>query len=148
MRVRLAGTGEAEDVARLIAGFRDTTASRCPTTQTIRAAVERLLEDPRTEFLLAGGPPAGSPSCASATRSGPASRTPGSRICSSTPRPAAAGVGRAWRKRALERARARGCRRIQLDANERNEPALALYRSLGFAPARPAALGRRPRPLR
>ncbi len=33
---------------------------------------------------------------------------------------------------ALERARERGCARVELDVNEENEPALALYESLGF----------------
>jgi ribosomal protein S18 acetylase RimI-like enzyme len=42
------------------------------------------------------------------------------------------GVGRALVDAAVERARARGCRRIQLDVNEQNGEALALYRSTGF----------------
>ena len=42
------------------------------------------------------------------------------------------GLGRALAEAAIERARERGCRRVQLDVNEVNAEALALYRSLGF----------------
>ena len=38
----------------------------------------------------------------------------------------------------MARARHRGCHRVQLDANERNEGAIALYRSLGFESGSPA----------
>ena len=38
---------------------------------------------------------------------------------------------RSWRP-AIERARAHGCGRIEVDTNETNGPALALYRSFGF----------------
>jgi ribosomal protein S18 acetylase RimI-like enzyme len=34
---------------------------------------------------------------------------------------------------ALDRARARGCRRIELDVNEENSAALDFYRALGFS---------------
>ncbi len=42
------------------------------------------------------------------------------------------GLGRALVTAALERARERGCRRVELDTSEGNTPALALYHSLGF----------------
>jgi GNAT superfamily N-acetyltransferase len=44
------------------------------------------------------------------------------------------GLGRALVEYAMERARERGCGRIQLDVNEANEPAKTLYESLGFSP--------------
>ena len=43
-----------------------------------------------------------------------------------------AGLGRALVEAALERARERGCRRIELDVNEDNAPARALYEACGF----------------
>jgi ribosomal protein S18 acetylase RimI-like enzyme len=42
------------------------------------------------------------------------------------------GLGRALLERAVTEARERGCRRIELDVNDNNAAALALYRSLGF----------------
>ena len=51
-------------------------------------------------------------------------------------------------KRAFERARARGCRRIELDVNETNTGAIAALQSLGFSlepkpPGRTLFLGAR-----
>ena len=42
------------------------------------------------------------------------------------------GLGRALVEATIERARERGCRRIQLDTGEENVPAISLYESLGF----------------
>ena len=42
------------------------------------------------------------------------------------------GVGRALVEAAFERARERGCARMELDVNEANPAALRLYESLGF----------------
>ena len=42
------------------------------------------------------------------------------------------GVGRALMAFAEDRARTRGCERLQLDANERNEAGTHLYESAGF----------------
>ena len=42
-------------------------------------------------------------------------------------------MGRALMEAAFERARERGCRRMELDVNEANPAALALYDSLGFS---------------
>ena len=42
------------------------------------------------------------------------------------------GLGRALVDAAVERARERGCRRIELDVNSANAPALALYEECGF----------------
>jgi ribosomal protein S18 acetylase RimI-like enzyme len=42
------------------------------------------------------------------------------------------GLGRALLEATVEQARERGCRRIELDVNDNNDAALALYRSVGF----------------
>ncbi len=47
------------------------------------------------------------------------------------------GFGRALVEFALERARQRGCRRAELDVNEANSAAVALYEALGFAVKNP-----------
>ena len=45
------------------------------------------------------------------------------------------GLGRALVEAACERARTRGARRIELDTNESNQAAIALYESCGFSAA-------------
>lgn len=160
-RAWLAEPHEAETVARLLVAFRDHMAhaaparrqqgghaapaggrraperSPWPSDNAILAMVERLSEDPQTEYLLAAAdddsPPAGviqlryrlsvwtaAPDCwledlfvsADARRGG---------------------CGEALVRLALERAAARGCRRIELDTTEDNAAALALYKRLGFS---------------
>jgi ribosomal protein S18 acetylase RimI-like enzyme len=43
------------------------------------------------------------------------------------------GLGAALVEAAIERARERGCRRVELDTNEDNAAALALYHRFGFS---------------
>lgn len=45
------------------------------------------------------------------------------------------GLGRALVERSLERARERGCKRIELDTTEDNDAAIRLYESFGFSRA-------------
>ena len=55
------------------------------------------------------------------------------------------GYGRALVEAAVERARSRGCDRIQLDVNQANVNALKLYESCGFKPVHnPAKWGEAP----
>jgi GNAT superfamily N-acetyltransferase len=130
--VRLATEEDAADVARLMIGFRDWWQRDEPDDAAFEAGVRRLLADPNTDFLLAGDPPAG--------------------VCQLRYRYAiwtegedcwledifveagaqGAGVGRALMEAAFERARERGCARMELDVNEANRTALGLYESLGF----------------
>ena len=131
-RVRTAGPKDLEAITRLFAGFRDWFGSREPLEEDIRRVVARLLEDPDTEFLLAGDPPAGL--CQLRYR---LSVWKGADDCwledlfvEEAAR--GTGMGRALAEEAVARARARGCRRIELDVNEDNQPARALYRAVGF----------------
>ena len=98
----------------------------------IEATVRRLLADPNTEYLLAGSPPAGV--CQLRYR---LSVWTGTDDCCLEDLFVEAdgrgsGLGRELVDAALQRARERGCARMDLDANEANAPALALYRSVGF----------------
>jgi ribosomal protein S18 acetylase RimI-like enzyme len=134
--VWVAGTDEAETVARLLVGFRDHLGKDWPSENAFLAGVDRLIEDRQTEFVIgapdADAPPAGivalrfrhslwtaSPDClledvfVEANARG-------------------TGLGRTLVAFALERARERGCRRAELDVNESNAAALRLYESLGF----------------
>jgi ribosomal protein S18 acetylase RimI-like enzyme len=126
---------DAGSVTALMAAFRDHMGRDQPATDAIGATVAALLRDSDTDFLLAAadGEPAG--------------------VCQLRYRLAVwtgaddcwledlfvvaearrSGLGRALVTEALERARARGCGRIELDVDEANTGAIAFYRALGFS---------------
>jgi ribosomal protein S18 acetylase RimI-like enzyme len=122
-------------VAALLAGFRDHMDAGRPSDDAILKWVERLIVRDDTEYLLA------------AAGDGPAQGVAQVRYrwaiwweaedCWLEDLFVAAeargnGLGRALVEAMLERAAARGCRRVELDVNTENPAALALYRSLGF----------------
>ena len=129
--VRLATSSDAELVARLLGEFRDWWGYDGPSDQSLARSVPRLLADPGTEFLLAGDDGV----CQLRYRFGVWLE---SEDCDLedlfvSERARGSGLGRALVEAAIERARARGCGRIQLDTNEGNREARALYESLGFS---------------
>jgi ribosomal protein S18 acetylase RimI-like enzyme len=131
-RVFAATQDDVGDVARLIAAFRDWQGRAEPSDESISITVRRLIADPNAEFLLAGDPAAGV--CQLRYR---LSVWTGTEDCCLEDlfveeAGRGSGMGRALVKAAVERAGERGCARMDLDANEANEPALALYRSVGF----------------
>jgi ribosomal protein S18 acetylase RimI-like enzyme len=152
MEVWVADKPQAGAVARLLVDFRDHYGRSWPPESSFRDSVERIIERPDAEFLL------GSP--------GPSAPPAG--VCQLRYRPSVwmaaddcwledlfvreeargSGLGAALVGLALERARARGCRRVELDTSEGNQEALRLYRRLGFSehsksepPARDLFLG-------
>jgi ribosomal protein S18 acetylase RimI-like enzyme len=139
--VRLATEEDAGDVARLMTGFRDWQGRKEPSDASIEQSVRRLIRDPNTEYLLGGDPPAGVLQLRfrHSVWTGTDDAHLEDLFVDESMR--GSGLGRALLEAALERARRRGCARIELDANEANEPALRLYRSVGFGSWSDAAGG-------
>ena len=136
--LRVAPPVEAGEVARLLAAFRSFYGADEPSDAEMLAVVRRLIGTPDAEYLLVGDPAAGVAQVRYRL-----SVWTGTEDCwvedvfvESDAR--GQGLGRRLIEGCVARARQRGCRRIQLDANERNEGAIALYRSLGFESGSPA----------
>jgi GNAT superfamily N-acetyltransferase len=127
---------EAEVVAALLVDFRDHLGVDWPSDNAFLAGVERLIEDPGTAYLL-GARDADSPPQGVAQvrfRHGLWWAAPDCLLEDLFVREEArgTGLGRALVEATIRVARERGCRRVELDANDRNDAAQALYRSFGF----------------
>jgi GNAT superfamily N-acetyltransferase len=134
-RVWVAGPEDAAEVSRLMIAFRDWWRREDPSDAAFAAGVERLLADGATEFLLAAPPGDGAAGvCQLRYRYGLWYDAPDCWLedVYVEDRARRLGLGRALGEAALDRARERGCRRVQLDVNEANPEALALYEDLGF----------------
>jgi len=145
-RAWVAGNDEAEAVAKLLVGFRDYIGNDWPSENAFLASVERLLEDRDTEFLLAtpddDSPPAGVLQLRfrfSVWRAAPDAWLEDLFVQEQARR---AGVGDALVELAIERAIERGAKRIELDTNEENAAALALYERHGFSNCSKLGTGR------
>ena len=133
--VRRADSDDLDSVVRLIAEFRDWWGKAEPSADVIREVAAQLLDHEHTEFLLAfegDGRAAGV--CQLRYR---LSVWTGFEDCwledlyvSDGAR--GTGHGRELVEAAFASARARGCKRIELDVNEENTAALRFYESLGF----------------
>jgi ribosomal protein S18 acetylase RimI-like enzyme len=135
-KVWLATEDDAETVSALIAAFRDWWGKDEPALDQIARTVRALLEDDATEFLLAA-PGDGKPAAGVCQLRYRLSVWTGAEDCwledlyvDGGAR--GTGLGRALVDAAVERARARGCRRMELDVNEQNTGAIAFYERLGF----------------
>lgn len=136
-RTWVAGPDEAEAVARLLIAFRDHNGLDWPSDNAFLAGVERLLEDVDTDFVLAcahdDAPPAAVAQLRYRFGIWRAGRDCLVEDVYVDEAARGAGLGRALMEGVIDRARERGCRRMELDTNERNEAAVALYESLGFS---------------
>jgi ribosomal protein S18 acetylase RimI-like enzyme len=131
-----AGPHEAEVVGQLLIDFRNHLGVEWPSENAFLAGVDRLIEDPSTAYLL-GAPDADSPPAGVAQvrfRYGIWWAAQDCLLEDLFVREQArgSGLGRALVEAVVELARERGCRRIELDANDENDAAQALYRSFGF----------------
>jgi ribosomal protein S18 acetylase RimI-like enzyme len=130
--VRVAGPQDAEVVAELLVAFNDHLGRDWPAAPAFLAGVRKLIERDDVEYLLAGDPPVGVAELR--YRHGLWLDAEDCELEDLFVRAEAQGLGlgRALVEATIERARARGCRRIQLDTGEENVPAISLYESLGF----------------
>jgi GNAT superfamily N-acetyltransferase len=145
-RAWLAQPDEAEVVAGLLVQFRDHNGADWPSANAFLASVERLFEDRDAEFLLAARDDDSAPGGVLQLRF---------RFSVWTAAPDAwledlfvredarrTGVGDALLTLALQRASERGAKRIELDTDEHNDAALALYERHGFSTHSKGSAGR------
>ncbi len=127
---------EAEVVGQLLVDFRDHLGVTWPSDNAFLAGVDRLIEDPNTAYLLGAAdsdsPPAGVAQVR--FRYGIWWAADDCLLEDLFVREDArgGGLGRALVEAVVDLARERGCRRVELDANDHNAAAQALYRSFGF----------------
>jgi GNAT superfamily N-acetyltransferase len=128
--VRLAQPSDAPVVAELMSAFRNHIGRDWPSDSDVRATVERLLGDPNTEFLLAGSDGV----CQLRYRLSVWTSTEDCWLedLYVTDDARGTGLGKALIETAFERARERGCKRIQLDVADDNSRAIDVYRAAGF----------------
>lgn len=143
--LRIAGPTDLAAVTGLVGDFRDFLQSEAPGNAELEVTISQLLADRSTEFLLIDDPPVGFVQLR--FRLSVWTGTEDAWLEDAFVNEAARGKGhgRTLVTAAIQRARSRGCRRIQLDVNLDNGPALKLYESLGFAPVHnPAKFGDSP----
>jgi ribosomal protein S18 acetylase RimI-like enzyme len=133
--VRLATSADAPSIVRLMGEFRDWWGYEGPSDDSLARSVPRLLDDDNTDFLLAEADGEQAGVCQLRYRYGLWLESEDCELEDLYVREQVrgSGLGRALVEAAVERARERGCGRIQLDTNEANDAARALYESLGFS---------------
>jgi ribosomal protein S18 acetylase RimI-like enzyme len=136
VRAWIAAPHEAEVVADLLVGFRDWYGRSDPPAETFRTGVERLIVGEDTEYVLAGvGDSEAGGVCQLRYRYGLwyAKEDCWLEDLFVREQDRRAGLGEALIARTIERARERGCGRIELDVAESNRAAWALYERMGFS---------------
>jgi GNAT superfamily N-acetyltransferase len=133
VRVWRAAPDEAPAVAALLAAFRDHLGYDRPTDASMLASVQRIIGRDDAEYLLAGD---GEPVAVAQVRYRWSVWWDAEDCWLEDlyvrPEARGDGVGRTLVEVVVDRARERGCRRVELDVNSENPAAMALYQSLGF----------------
>ncbi|MGK2932449.1 MAG: GNAT family N-acetyltransferase [Solirubrobacterales bacterium] len=143
--LRIAAPTDLTAVTGLVGGFRDFLGSEGPSNAELEVTIARLLDDRTTEFLLIGEPPVGFVQLRFRLSVWTGTEDAWLEDAYVDESARGEGHGRTLVEAAISRARSRGCRRIQLDVNTDNAPAVKLYESLGFAPIHnPAKFGDSP----
>jgi GNAT superfamily N-acetyltransferase len=136
-RVWVAEPDEAEAVAGLLVEFRNWYGRDWPSDNAFLAGVERLIEHPDAEYLLgaaADAAPAGVVQLRYRWGLWHAATDCWLEDLFVREEARRHGLASALVRASIDRARARGCRRIELDVSEHNRPAWALYERHGFSP--------------
>jgi ribosomal protein S18 acetylase RimI-like enzyme len=129
--IRRASPDDLDTVAALLSAFRDWWGSSTPSDETFRATAAKLLHDPNTEYLLAGTSGLAQLRYRLSVWTGVEDCWLEDLFVADDAR--GTGLGSALIEACFDRARARGCRRIELDVNESNRHALRLYERMGFS---------------
>lgn len=143
--LRIAGRSDLAALTGLVGGFRDFLGSTGPNNAELEVTIAELLEERTTEFLLIGEPPVGFIQLRFRLSVWTGTEDAWLEDAYVDEASRGEGHGRTLVEAAISRARSRGCKRIQLDVNRDNGPAVKLYESLGFAPVHnPAKFGDSP----
>jgi ribosomal protein S18 acetylase RimI-like enzyme len=133
VRVWRAAPDEAPAVAALLAAFRDHLGYDQPSDESMLASVQRIIGRDDAEYLLAGD---GEPVAVAQVRYRWSVWWEAEDCWLEdlyvAPEARREGLGRTLVEAVADRARERGCRRVELDVSSENPAAMALYRSLGF----------------
>jgi GNAT superfamily N-acetyltransferase len=133
VRVWRTAPEEAPVVASLLGAFRDHMGYDQPDDASMLASVERIIVRDDAEYLLAGdGEPQGVAQVRYRWSVWWSAEDCWLEDLYVSEEARGSGLGRALVEAVIDRATARGCRRVELDVSSENPAALALYLSLGF----------------
>jgi GNAT superfamily N-acetyltransferase len=133
--LRIAGPADLDTVTGLFGDFRDFLEGDSPSNAQIESVVSELIGDPGTEYLLIGDPECGFAQIRyrlSVWQPGEDAWLEDLFVREDA---RGNGYGRKLLTATIERARSRGCGRIQLETNRNNEDAVRLYESFDFVPS-------------
>ncbi len=130
--LRIAGRADVATVTALIGDFRDFLEGDSPSNAQIESVVSELIADPATEYLLIGEPESGFAQIRYRLSVWESGEDAWLEDVFVRERARGEGFGRILVTAAIERAKSRGCGRIQLETNGNNAAAVKLYESVGF----------------